>query len=146
MVEIKELFLEHYEIKQKYLKEKNRYDSLIEKKAMLMIHTQPKATDLSKEPVSGGNNCNTMELFVQRLEELDPEITIARNKRDLEEYLLKKKEIELSNSSDTLDKVYYLKYVKKYKVRNIAIMVNYSKMQVYRKLDEIEKMLQNVTK
>lgn len=146
MVEIKELFLEHYEIKQKYLKEKNKYDSLIEKKAMLMIQTQPKATDLTKEPVSGGGNSNAMEMFVQRLEELDPEITIARNKRDLEEYLLKKKEIELSTSSDTLDKVYYLKYVKRMKVRHISINIGYSKEQTYRKLREIEQKMKDDTK
>lgn len=146
MEENKELFLEHYEIKQKYLNAKYKYDKLIEKKAMLVISTQPKATNLDKELVKGGIPTDKFENFVERLEMLDPEIQLARNERDMQEYFLKKKEIELSNSDDVLDKIYYLKYVKHYKVRNVGTNINYSRAQVYRKLEEINQKLKDETK
>ena len=142
----KELFLEHYEIKQKYYNAKNEYDKLIEKKAMLVISTQPRATNFDKELIKGGTPSNKFELLVEQLEKLDPEIISARNDRDLQEYFLKKKEIELSNSDDVLDRIYYLKYVKHYKVRNIAINVNYSRMQTYRLIEEINEKIKDVTK
>ena len=96
----KELFIEYEEIKHKYKLAKNKYDNLLEKKAMLIIQTQPKSMDLSKEITSGGRIVNKFDDFVQRLEKLDPEIQLARNERDLQEYFLKKKEIELKNSKN----------------------------------------------
>ena len=135
----KELFIEYEEIKSKYKRAKNKYDNLLEKKAMLIIQTQPKAMDFSKEPTTGGKVTNKFDDFVQRLEKLDPELQTARNERDLQEYNLKKKEIELRDSKEILDQVYYFRFVRKYKIRPICIKVNYSRRQVYRYLEEITK-------
>ena len=54
MEEFKELFLEHYEILSKYKSANNKYNKLLEKKAMLIIQVQPKATDFTKELIKGG--------------------------------------------------------------------------------------------
>ena len=145
MTEIKELFIEHYEILSKYKNAVKKYDNLLEKKARLILNMQPKGIDYSKEPISGGTTFNKFDDFVIKLEKLDPDLQNARNEKDIQEYFLKKKELELKDSNEILDKIYYLKYIKRLKVKYIAINVSYSKMQVYRKLDTIEKMLQNVT-
>ena len=142
----KELFIEYEEIKQKYKVAKSKYDSLLEKKAMLIIQTQPKSMDLSKEITSGGRIVNKFDDFVQRLEKLDPEIQIARNERDLQEYFLKKKEIELRDSENIYNQVYYLRYVKKHKIKPICIKINYSKRQTYRYLEEIDEKIKDGTK
>jgi hypothetical protein len=142
----KELFIEYEEIKTKYKRAKNKYDNLLEKKAMLIIQTQPKAMDFSKEPTTGGKVTNKFDDFVQRLEKLDPELQLARNERDLQEYILKKKEIELKDSEDILDKVYYLKIVKNIKVRYICIELNYSRKQIYRYLEKMFQKMQDDTK
>lgn len=145
MTEIKELFIEHYEILNKYKNAVKKYDNLLEKKARLILNMQPKGTDYSKESISGGSTFNKFDDFVIKLEKLDPDLQNARNEKDIQEYFLKKKELELKDSNEILDKIYYLKYIKRLKVKYIAINVSYSKMQVYRKLEIIEKMLQNVT-
>lgn len=148
MEEFKELFLEHYEILSKYKSANNKYNKLLEKKAMLIIQVQPKATDFTKELIKGGTIVNKYDEFVEKLEKLDPELQQARNERDLLDYFLKKKELELKDSNNILDKVYYLRYVKKMKVIHIAFKINYSKEQTYRKIREIEeklKMTQNDT-
>lgn len=142
----KELFLEHYEIKRKYFDAKNKYNKLLEKKAMLIINVQPKATNLNKKNLCSEIKIDKFENFIERLETLDPEIQQARNERDLQEYLLKKKEIELSDSIDILNRIYFLKYVKHYKIRVIAINTNYSRSQIYRKIDEINIKIKDETK
>ena len=135
----KELFIEYEGIRNKYRMAKIKYVNLLEKKAMLIIQTQPKSMDLSKDVTSGGKIVNKFDDFVQRLEKLDPEIQVARNERDLQEYFLKKKEIELRDSEDILNQVYYLRFIKNTKVRHICYKLNYSKTQIYRDLEEIEK-------
>ena len=88
-------------------------------------------------------------MFVEKLEKIDPEIQRTRNERDLQEYFLKKKTMELKSSKEIKDKIYYYKYVERLKVRHIPCKVNYSKRQVYRYLEEIEEslmMAQNGTK
>lgn len=135
----KELFIEYEELKKKYLIAKGRYDNLLEKKAMLIIQTQPKAMDFSKEPTTGGKVINKFDEFVQRLEKLDPELQVARNERDLQEYLLKKKEIELKESKNILDQIYYSRFIKRYQIRPICIKFSYSRRQINRYLEEISK-------
>ena len=93
-----ELYEEHYEILKKYKDAKRIYDSKLEKKALLFLQTQPGAIDTSKENINGGTFVNKFEEFVKQLEKLDPELQKARNERDLQEYFLKKKELELKNS------------------------------------------------
>lgn len=142
----KELFIEYEELKKKYLIAKGRYDNLLEKKAMLIIQTQPKAMDFSKEPTTGGKVINKFDEFVQRLEKIDPELQVTRNERDLQEYLLKKKEIELKESEDILDRVYYLRFIKNTKVKRISDKISYSKKQTYRYLEKIYQKMQDDTK
>jgi len=136
-----ELYEEHYEILKKYKDAKRIYESKLEKKALLILRTQPGPIDTTKEKVNGGKIENKIERFVIELEELDPEIQTAKNERDLLAYLLEKKEKELRDSKDIMDRVYTLKYLDKRKARHIAIMINYSLSRTYDLINEIEKKL-----
>lgn len=136
-----ELYEEHYEILKKYKDVKRIYESKLEKKALLILRTQPRAIDTAKENVKGGKITDKFELFVSQLEELDPEIQTARNERDLLAYLLEKKEKELRDSKDIMDRIYVLKYLDKRKARHIAIIINYSLSRTYDLINEIEKKL-----
>lgn len=143
------LYEEHYEILKKYKEANKNYNNVLEKKALLVLKTQPGAVDTTKEIVNGNRNIDKFALFVEKLEKIDPEIQRTRNERDLHEYFLKKKTIELKNSKEIKDNIYYYKYVERLKVRHIPYKVNYSKRQIYRYLEEIEeslKMAQNGTK
>lgn len=136
------LYEEHYEILKKYKEANKNYNKVLEKKVLLVLKTQPAAVDTTKENVNGGTFVNKFEEFVKQLEKLDPELQKARNERDLQEYFLKKKELELKNSDNVLDKVYYYKYVAGIKKTwQIAIKINYGKSRTYDFVQEIKNKL-----
>ena len=132
------LYIEYHNLKKEYKEADKYYDKILEKKAKLYYGTQPGAVDTSKEIVGGGVITDKFCLFIQQLEKLEPELNKARNDRDLKNYFLKKKEIELRESSELLDRIYVLRYLGKMKVNHIAIRINYSREQTYRYLREIE--------
>lgn len=132
------LYCEYHRIYQKFKQASRKYDKILEDKAMVYFSTQPKATNLSKEIVSGGRVSDKISECIAKLEQIDIDLQKARNEQDLQQYLLKKKELELKESKDVMDKLYYLRYIERMKIRNIGIKTNYSKSQIYRYLEDIE--------
>lgn len=138
------LYCEYHKIYQKFKQASRKYDKILEDKAMLYFNTQPKATNLTKEIVSGGRTTNKFMELVEKLEKLDIELQQARNERDLKNYLLKKKELEIRESKEILDKIYVYRYIEKKKVKHIARDLIYSYQRIYQLLDEInEKIRKN---
>lgn len=133
-----ELFIEHYKLNEEYKEAKKEFEKALAKKSQLLYSVVPKAANFENELVKGSSS-NKFLNYTIKMEEIDKEINVRRNLRDVLEYRLKLKEIELNNSSNILDKVYLLKYVDERKVRYICIKTNYSKTQIYRILEEIKK-------
>ena len=50
------LYEEHYEILKKYKEANKNYNKVLEKKALLVLKTQPGAVDTTKEIVDGNRN------------------------------------------------------------------------------------------
>lgn len=144
-----ELYEEYHKLLKEYKELDKNYDKILEKKARAILNTQPGAVDTSKDNVSGGKKKNPIEVFVEELEKIEPELNKARNDRDLKGYFLKKKELELRESKEVNDRLYVMYYLDNMKVKHIAIKINYSKEQTYRYIREIEEkitMTQNDTK
>ena len=133
-----ELFIEHYKLNEEYKKAKKEFEKALAKKSQLLYSVVPKSANFENELVKGSSS-NKFLNYTIKMEEIDKEINVRRNLRDVLEYRLKLKEIELNNSSNILDKVYLLRYVDERKVRYICIKTNYSKTQIYRILEEIKK-------
>lgn len=133
-----ELFIEHYKLNEEYKEAKKEFEKALAKKSQLLYSVVPKAANFENELVKDSSS-NKFLNYTIKMEEIDKEINVRRNLRDVLEYRLKLKEIELNNSSNILDKVYLLKYVDERKVRYICIKTNYSKTQIYRILEEIKK-------
>ena len=133
-----ELFIEHYKLNEEYKEAKKEFEKALAKKSQLMYSVLPKSANSEIELVKGSSS-NKFLNYTIKMEEIDKEINVRRNLRDVLEYRLKLKEIELNNSSNILDKVYLLRYVDERKVRYICIKTNYSKTQIYRILEEIKK-------
>ena len=133
-----ELFIEHYKLNEEYKEAEKEFEKALAKKSQLMYSVLPKSANSEIELVKGSSS-NKFLNYTIKMEEIDKEINVRRNLRDVLEYRLKLKEIELNNSSNILDKVYLLKYVDERKVRYICIKTNYSKTQIYRILEEIKK-------
>lgn len=133
-----ELFIEHYKLNEEYKEAKKEFEKALAKKSQLLYSVVPKSANFENELVKGSSS-NKFLNYTIKMEEIDKEINVRRNLRDVLEYRLKLKEIELNNSSNILDKVYLLRYVDERKVRYICIKTNYSKTQIYRILEEIKK-------
>ena len=143
-----ELFVEHYRLNEEYKEAKKEFDKALEKKSQLLYSVVPKAANFENELIKGSSS-NKFLNYTIKMEEIDKEINVRRNLRDVLAYRLKLKEIELKKSDNILDKVYYLKIVERMKVKYISIKINYSKEQTYRFLKKIAedlKMTQNDTK
>ena len=143
-----ELFVEHYRLNEEYKEAKKEFDKALEKKSQLLYSIVPKSANFENELVKGSSS-NKFLNYTIKMEEIDKEINVRRNLRDVLAYRLKLKEIELKKSDNILDKVYYLKFVERMKVKYISIKINYSKEQTYRFLKKIAedlKMTQNDTK
>ena len=133
-----ELFIEHYKLNEEYKEAEKEFEKALAKKSQLLYSVVPKSVNFENELVKGSSS-NKFLNYTIKMEEIDKEINVRRNLRDVLEYRLKLKEIELNNSSNILDKVYLLRYVDERKVRYICIKTNYSKTQIYRILEEIKK-------
>ena len=135
-----ELFVEHYRLNEEYKEAKKEFDKALEKKSQLLYSVVPKSANFENELVKGSSSDKFLNYTI-KMEEIDKEINVRRNLRDVLAYRLKLKEIELNNSSNILDKIYLLKYVKNMKVRYIAIKTNYSKRRIYDFINDIRKMI-----
>ena len=135
-----ELFVEHYRLNEEYKEAKKEFEKALDKKSQLLYSVVPKSANFENELVKGSSS-NKFLNYTIKMEEIDKEINVRRNLRDVLEYRLKLKEIELNNSSNILDKVYLLRYVKNMKVRYIAIKTNYSKRRIYDFINDIRKMI-----
>lgn len=133
-----ELFVEHYRLNEEYKEAKKAFDKALEKKSELLYSVVPKSANFENELVKGSSS-NKFLNYTIKMEEIDKEINVRRNLRDVLAYRLKLKEIELKKSDNILDKVYYLRIVERIKVRQICIKINYSKTQTYRILEEVRK-------
>lgn len=135
-----ELFIEHYKLNEEYKEAKKEFEKALAKKSQLLYSVVPKSANFENELVKGSSS-NKFLNYTIKMEEIDKEINVRRNLRDVLEYRLKLKEIELNNSSNILDKVYLLRYVDERKVKYIAIKINYSKRRIYDFINDIRKMI-----
>lgn len=135
-----ELFLKHYNLKQEYKSAKIEYDKALAKKAEYYYSILPGSTKFEQELIKG-RIADKLLNYTIKSTEIDKEIEVRRNLMDNLSYRVKLLELELNDSDRVLDQVYNYKYVKNMKVRVICLKTHYSKTQVYRQLEEIEKKL-----
>ena len=117
------------------------YNDVLLKKEELFQNTQAKAINYDKDKVSGGAINNTLETYIEKKEELKIDETLEELKSILDDRanLLKAKEQELRASNHLHDKVYCMRYVDFISPYKIAKMLNYSKSEIYRILEKIDK-------
>ena len=105
-----ELFIEHYRLNEEYKEAKKEFEKALAKKSQLLYSVVPKSANFENELVKGSSS-NKFLNYTIKMEEIDKEINVRRNLRDVLEYRLKLKEIELKKSDDLTDKIYILKYI-----------------------------------
>lgn len=137
------MYIEYHELLKKYKEADNKFIEALDKRSKLLYSVTPHAVQ-PKEIVNHISNTSpdaNMIRYASEIEEIDNLINMSRNNRDMLKYELEKKEIEIKNSSDVLDKIYVYKWIDHISVYKITKMINYSKRQTYRFVDEIKKNL-----
>ena len=140
------LFLDYEEYKDKYLETQRKYDEILSEKEELFARTQPNAVRFDAERVAGGKKEGTFETYLvdKERKRIDERLSEVKSLLEDRERLLALKLDELNASNEIMDKIYRLKHVEKIRVYKIAKMLNYSESQVYRILEQIDKVIQKM--
>lgn len=136
----------YYDQEQELILAKLRLKSLKEKRELYFNHTQPGGISYDSERVQGGTVNNSFDIYVGNIEEIDKKIKQVEDEiRILEEHL-KLMEYELRKMKGTLEKIFVMRYIDGMSVNQICRNTNYSRSQVFRKLQKIRNITKVATK
>lgn len=149
------LYVEYHELLKKYKQAEKSYYKALDKKSKLLYGVEPHASKI-KDIIVDSSYSSPDEGIINysaEIEEVNNLINEARNNKDVLEYELKKKEKDLRYSYNIYDKIYVYHWLERKRVNNYYKLLDYSKRQIYRFIDEIreniysnENMAQNGTK
>lgn len=151
------IYEEYHRLLKRYKEAENNYYLALDKKSRLLSGVFPGASKIKEIVVD--SSCSSYDdaliNYTSELAEVDNLINEARNTKDVLQYELKTKEQVLRSSIDIYDRIYVYKWLEHRRVKNYYRLLNYSKRQIYRFIDEMEikiyakswhKMAQNGTK
>lgn len=133
------VYIVYEDFKNKYFESQNKYDEILREKEYLFSKTQPKAARTDKIIISGTkSNVFDEYLIVKEKKRIDQRLEEIKAIVEDRAKLLKLKEVELRHSKNIWDKIYTLRYLDNLHVKEIAMVLNYSKIQIYRKISVIK--------
>lgn len=142
------MYLEYHNLLKKFKEAENNYYEALDKKAKLLYSVTPHGTEV-KAIVNHINNTSPDSNFIyytSEIEEVDRLINSTRNTRDMLEYELKKKEIEMRNGVDVYDRIYVFKWIDKRKPNQFNKLIGYSISRTYDFIAEMKEILYKNTK
>lgn len=142
------MYIEYHNLLKKYKNAESDYYDALDKKSKLLYIVTPHGTE-AKPIVNHLTNLSPDEKFnryTREIEEIDLLINSTRNNKDVLEYELKKKEIELRKSNDTYDRIYVFKWIEKKKPKQFNRLIGYSISRTYDFIAEMKHKLYKNTK
>ncbi len=135
------IYEEYYKKYLELRKTKDKINKLENKKISLMSLVDVKSA--TGKDIIDSSNKNTDKFLIYSSEIEQVELTLNYLKKALIEVKkqLEEKEIELKNSQETFDKIYYYKYINRLKYSQICEKIHYEKSSFYKFLDIINKRL-----
>ena len=135
------IYLEYEEYKTKYLALQEHFHHVLLEKERLFTRALPNAIRYDKEHVQCSVDSNPLEEYAIAVDEAKIDETLKQLRQLLEDWerLLDIKKRELDKSQDVYDKIYRFRFIERYGINRIARSLDYSKSQVYRKLNQIQK-------
>ena len=135
------VYPEYEEYKRKYQYFLNRFNQILSRKEDMLMKTLPSAIRYDKDHVQSSPSSNVLDEYVIALDESQIDSELAKVKELIEDRgrLLDLKEKQLRDSAEINDKIYVMKYLDGYGIGKISKILNYSRSQVYRVLDKIQK-------
>ncbi len=140
------IYEEYYEKYLELRKTKDKINKLENKKISLMSLVDVKSVTGKDIVTLTNTNTDKFLLYSSEIEEVEEKIIYKRDLLNEIKKQLDEKEIELKNSQETLDKVYYYKYINRLKYSQICEKINYEKSSFYKFLNTINKRLSEIKK
>lgn len=143
-----ERYLEYERCRVKYTEVQEVFAKVLMEKERLFTKILPSAIRYDKDKVQSTIDGNPLEDYVISVEDKELDEKIAKYRQILKDWqmLLDIKEAELRRSRAIIDRVYVYRYLDQLGINRIARLMNYSRSQVYRKIQMInKKMRQNAT-
>ena len=133
------LYPEYEDFRIEYLETQRFYQRLLNEKERLWMMTQPKASRIGGDKISGSSPMNEMDEYLIAMEAKRIEERVAEYKEilDAKTELLKQKRQDLLDSTAIEDRIYCLRYFDRLKISAIARKVHFSDSSVYRILMKI---------
>ena len=124
----------------------DNYEEIIKEKEYLFSLTQPRAQQTDKEKIVGGQSDNAFDRYLikQEQQNIDERLEAAREIVEVRKKMLEQKRTELEESEDVMDRLYYLKYVKRLRNKEIYDEIEYSKAQTARYLQLIRSAISRI--
>lgn len=140
------IYIQYERIKQKYRLAQDNYEELIREKEVLFSLTQPKSQQTDKERVVGGQSDNAFDRYLIKQEKtnIEERLEAAKTILDVRKEMLEQKRAELEESEDVMDRLYYLKYIKRLRNKEIYDEIEYSKAQTTRYLQVIRSAISRI--
>ena len=137
------MYLEYHKLLKKYKDAESDYYNALEKKSKLILAVMPKATQAKEVMTTGGNTSSDSNLvnYASEIDKVDKLINQSRNTRDMLNYELKKMSLEMKDSPDVKDRIYYYKWIKRMSPYKFCRLIGYSKSQIYDYISEMKEKL-----
>lgn len=138
------IFKDYHEAKENLRKSRATYSEILGEKEELFQMTQPGAVDPMRDVIQAERG-NPFDNYLEKLQKSGVEERLAEAKALVveREQILGKISYELMESEDKLDRVFYLREVRRMRVNQIASYLGYSESHVYFLLREIRRKLNN---
>lgn len=136
----------YYDLKRELEIAQLRLKALLEKRDLYFNNTQPGGMNYDNTIVDGGTANNSFDIYVEKVEELDVQIKLLEAEIIILQQNLKNIENALRKMKGSLYKVFVARYIDGLSINQIARKMNYSRSQVYRKLQIIKNITKDATK
>jgi hypothetical protein len=123
-----------------------QYDAILSEQEELFLRTQPTGVNFEKERVTGGDQANPFDayLIAKERKRIDERLKEIKSILDDRKELLDLKERELRASKDWNDIIFKYYYLDNLSITKIENRIPYSRVQIWRKLNEIKSNLKEV--
>jgi hypothetical protein len=117
------------------------YETLLREREDLFERTQPQGIRYDKDKVMTSPESDPFALYMAEMERtgLQKRLETARDIMNDYKTIRDEREASLRRSKDIMDKIYRMRYLDHLRPLYIAKRIGYSKSEIYRKLDTIEK-------
>lgn len=142
------MYLEYHELLKKYKEASRKFYEALEEGSKLICSVTPGSSQAKAVVVHTNNNSIDDKLinYSDKRSYIDVLINQSRNDMNMMNYQLKKMALELKESSDVKDKIYYYKWIEGRKPRYFNKLIGFSLSRTYDYIAEMKEKLYNNAK